>query len=578
MDIPNYQSAKKESNLMQEHGKSHNKHRLALAVATASLVTTMQSQALEFDFDDSDLKIDWDTNLTYGVMWRVQSADDDAAANVNDGTNNFNTGVVSNKVSAVTEADFQWGNYGFFVRGKALYDARYEDENTDMSEADYLTDNSGDGNGQWTSDILGIPVGGSLGNTARKDFHDDTRDIHGKDAFFLDAFFYGDFLVGDRLLQARLGRQVVSWGESAFYPGISGTQSYIDSPAAQAPGTEVKEIFQPLGQLYANLELNESFNLEAYFQYEWKKTKQAGVGSYWSNADVTGDGAERFLVADDVPVLGNIVVPFDIIGEDEPSGFDDENSWGVALRYFMDSGAELGFYYLNYHDKFLSVRGTTNENPGLPPLAQFPEFLQDYYHQDIDLLGVSFSTLVGDVQVNGEFAYHIDAMPTQEVRPTLDTESGNYFTPEFHEGDYGQFNLGFSYLTGSTPISDDIVLTGEAVYVRTELNPDQLLRKENISMKNTRDAWGYTLAMTLNYKSVLPGLDIDVPINFKHTPDGVWKTLTLQEDAKSASMGLRFKYLGNWKSNLKYTTFWGNKNEHRNHDRDNISFDITYTF
>ena len=37
-------------------------------------------------------------------------------------------------------------------------------------------------------------------------------------------------------------------------------------------------------------------------------------------------------------------------------------------------------------------------------------------------------------------------------------------------------------------------------------------------------------------------------------------------------------WVGNWKSNLKYTTFWGNKNEHRNHDRDNISFDITYTF
>jgi hypothetical protein len=86
------------------------------------------------------------------------------------------------------------------------------------------------------------------------------------------------------------------------------------------------------------------------------------------------------------------------------------------------------------------------------------------------------------------------------------------------------------------------------------------------------------VGVTLNYKSVLPGLDIDVPMNFKHTPSGVWKTLTLQEDAKSASFGARFKYLGNWKGSLKYTTFWGAKDSNPVHDRDNISFDITYTF
>ena len=46
----------------------------------------------------------------------------------------------------------------------------------------------------------------------------------------------------------------------------------------------------------------------------------------------------------------------------------------------------------------------------------------------------------------------------------------------------------------------------------------------------------------------------------------------------SASIGVRFKYLGAWKGNLKYTSFWGAKDEHRNHDRDNISFDVTHSF
>lgn len=564
---------------MQGIEQSFKQQGMALGVTAAMLAASMQSQAMEFTFDDSDLRVDWDTNLTYGAMWRVQSADDDAGENVNDGTNNFNTGIVSNKVTVVSEVDFQWRDYGFFLRGKALYDDRYENQNTDMSESDYFSDNSGDGNGQWTTDIFGIPVGGSVGDVARKDFHPDTRDIHGKDAFFLDAFLYGNFFIGDRPLDVRLGRQVISWGESTFFQGISGTQSYIDAAAAQAPGTEVKEIFQPLGQLYANLEINQAFNLEAYYQYEWKKTKQAGVGSYWSNADVTGKGAERFLVIqEDVPVLGTLAVPFDILGEDEPKGTSDESSWGVALRYFMENGTEFGFYRTRYHDKFLSVRGITNQSPALPQLALFPEALQDFYQQDIDLWGASFSTLVGDVQVSGEVTYHEDALPTQETKPTLDPSTGIYSTPDFHTGHVTQGNLGFSYLIGDNMLSDGVTLVGEAVYVRTNLDPDKLLRDENISMKNTDDAWGYTLSATLNYKSVLSGLDIDVPMNFKHTPSGTWKRLSLQEDAKSANIGLRFKYLGKWRGNLKYTRFWGDKKENRVHDRDNISFDVTYSF
>jgi Protein of unknown function (DUF1302) len=565
---------------MQHSSRLLKRTGLATAVAAATMAVSLQSQALDFEFDNNDLKIDWDTNVTYGVMWRVQGRDSKHQTdNTDDGTNNFDTGIVSNKISVVSEADFQWGNYGFFVRGKALYDYRYQNQDTDMSRENYFTDNSGDGDGQWTTDIFGIPVGGSAGDLARKDFHDDTKDIHGKDAFFLDAFLYGDFVVADRLLQARLGRQVVSWGESAFYQGISGTQSHVDAAAAQAPGTEVKEIFMPIGQLYANLELSPSFNLEAYYQYEWKKTQQAGVGSYWSNADVTGAGAERLLIIQQgVPVFGTLAVPFDVIREDEPDGTSEEDSWGVALRYFMEDGTELGFYRTTYHDKYPSVRGLTDENPALPPLAAFPEAQQDYYARDIDLYGVSFSTLVGEFQVNGEISYHDGAVPTQTTLPTLDSETGSYYTPEFQTGHVTQANLGFLYILGNNFLSDGINVVGETAYVRTNLSPGDLKREQNIGMINTKNAWGYTLSATLNYKSVMPGLDIDVPISFKDTPSGVWKTLTMQEGAKSASVGMRFKYLGDWKGNLKYTTFWGAKSDHRNHDRDNISFDVTYSF
>jgi hypothetical protein len=97
-------------------------------------------------------------------------------------------------------------------------------------------------------------------------------------------------------------------------------------------------------------------------------------------------------------------------------------------------------------------------------------------------------------------------------------------------------------------------------------------------MKNTKNAWGYTFTGTLQYKSVVSGLDIDVPLSVKHTPRGTWKGLALSDGAKSASIGAKFKYLTDWKADIKYTTFWGSKDTHRNHDRDNISMSVTYTF
>ncbi len=220
------------------------KKRLALAVAAATLTSSMGVQALNFEFADGDVQVDWDTQVSYGVMWRVQSAAPNwdnllSSYNTNDGTLNFDTGIASNKISVVSEADIQWGNFGFFVRGKALYDYRYQNQDTDMSRANYQYDNSGTGDGQWSNELLDglITVGGPAGTLPREDFHDDTKDIHGKDIFFLDAFLYGDFEIGDKLLAARLGRQVISWGEAQFFPNTSGAQSHADArrPVPPAP-------------------------------------------------------------------------------------------------------------------------------------------------------------------------------------------------------------------------------------------------------------------------------------------------------------------------------------------------------
>src|SRR5210317_18531 len=301
---------------MQNNDSFSSKGLLAQSITAAiTLLATMSTQALQFEFNDGDVVVDWDSSIKYGVQWRVEDPDPNldnfvATANTNDGTNNFDKGVISNRISLLTEADIQWRNFGFFLRGKALYDHRYEDGNANQTEETYLSDNSGDGAGTWLN-VLDAP----LGTTARKDFNDDMLDIHGKDAFFLDAFVYGDFELGERLLSARVGRQVISWGESLFFQGISGAQNYADAAAANSPGTQVKEIFLPTGAAYFNLEMTPSINIEAYYQYEWKETKEAGVGSYWSNSDISGDGSERILFV--VEDLG-LIIPAPVTNGEDP--------------------------------------------------------------------------------------------------------------------------------------------------------------------------------------------------------------------------------------------------------------------
>jgi len=537
---------------------------LAKGAMVSTLALAINAQALEFDFKDSDLTIDLDTTLTYGAQWRVQSASMDyenryaAVINSDDGTNNFDTGLVSNRITIVSEADIQWRNFGFFVRGKALYDDVYENDDTNQDELTYLTDNSGDGGGTW------LNFGGAeLGTLAPEDFHPDTIDLHGTDAFFLDAFLYGDFELGDKFVSARLGRQVVSWGESTFIQGISGTQNRLDESAAAAPGTQVKEIFMPTGSAYVNLELTPSISVEAYYQYEWLESQWAGVGSYWSKADFAGAGAERFLLH--VDNLG-FTIPVDMARTDDPG---DSGQWGLAMRYLTENGTEFGFYRTAYHAKFYNVLGVADPD-ARGPLAALPAEMTLHYQEDVDLYGASFSTLLGSWNIVGEISYQPNLQTPQTILPVVtDGVAANGVPREAH---VTQVNLGFLQIWGDNIFADGINMLGEIAYVRSNHEDDTPLQQ------NTQEAYAAVLSTTFNYNSIMSGVDLSIPVNFKWGIDGYWNTLTMTQNTKSVSMGARINYRKQMTAEIKYTEFWGNESNNLTHDRDNVSFSVNYTF
>ena len=158
---------------------------------------------MEFEFDD--FVLDVDTTLGAAVQWRTESRDEalgagDVAANFDDGNSNFDPGLISARGNLILEVGGQYKDFSFFVRGDALYDVVYVDNDTDISARNYLTYNGG------------IPVGGSL---EQGEFPRETINEHGRRTRLLDAFVSFNFDLDTKILfHVSVFSGIGAWKES----------------------------------------------------------------------------------------------------------------------------------------------------------------------------------------------------------------------------------------------------------------------------------------------------------------------------------------------------------------------------
>lgn len=421
-----------------------------LRLLTTALFFSISTSALALHFEPSDeVQIDLDTTLAYGSMWRVEEQDKRMLTppipvadwtygagvtdtqefidsvlkwNSDDGNRNFDKGdQVSNRMAVTSEMDLKYANMGFFLRGQVFYDSVYFEETSWDGEG---WDDWGPQNASYDPNILcaggttpfagcGTYVGPETINNAVADrsitdpahFSEDVQDRHGYDARFLDAYVYGLFPIGEHTLDLRVGRQVISWGESLMLQGgISFAQNKIDAAAATSPGVTLKEIFLPTGAVYGQIDLTETITMEAYWQYEWEPSELFATGSYFEAQDflesdifltnaqlrnncgygfydpaltngyvdpATGYSAYNGIASCWVDVNGAV----DVTGGGFPLGFGQEaetdanamaraqdvepdhpsDQFGLAFRFLLDGGSEAGIYMLKYHDKYPSL-------------------------------------------------------------------------------------------------------------------------------------------------------------------------------------------------------------------------------
>ncbi len=318
-------------------------------VATLALASPA-SYAWDFQNDDGTFTGSWDTTLTYGQAWRIESRDCRLIAiadggcgrspNIDDGDLNYGTDMYSQAAKLLTEISLNYRGFGAFVRASALYDNLAAD-------------------------------------TQRTELSDRSKDLVENYVRLLDAFAYAKFDIGSMGAELRLGRQAVSWGESTFIQNGINVINHFDVAALRVPGSELKEGFLPQEMVNFSLQFTDNLSAQAIYITDWNATVPEPAGSYYSSNDfaptggskvVLGFGSFSDLGVDFRPLGGPYITNFQTVNRLETQKPSDSGQFGVNLKYYLpnfNNGTEFGLFFLNYHSRLPLISGQTGTQRGV---------------------------------------------------------------------------------------------------------------------------------------------------------------------------------------------------------------------
>ena len=607
---------------MNKHSFSKTKTNVAVRNMFAAAVlaaAVMPAQAANFQLGDFDLSVN--STVSAGTSFRVEGQDRAlySPGNINaagetgqgrsntgdDGNLNFQKGdTFSTIIKGVHDFELKKDNYGFFTRVKWFYDHT-------LSKKDVFHGHEPTGNAR---------------NQRLEDsgFHPYAR-FDGID--LLDAFGYINTNVGGMPLDLRLGKQVISWGESTFILSPIAGLNTLDVSAFRRPGAELKEGFTPAEMLYANLGLTDTTSLEGFVQLKWRKTVPEGCGTYFSSSDFAADGCDRLAfntaISDQTGLGAGAFVKR--VEDRQP---DDGGQFGLALRsYFESLDAELGVYAMQYHTRLplaslsKGAIGTTPTAP-TPGVTFGPTATSGYvidYPEDQQVFGASFATNVGGWAWSGEVSMAKDqaiqinandllaagltngapgSAPTA-LSERIRTAPNNTIVNGFDRFDVTQIQNTFIKTFDRALGSSQVVLVAEAAAVFVDDLPEVTTSNATSGIRYGRQAvfgtagasgdkngfvtefaWGYRLRTQATYRDVFLGTDLIPSIAWSHDVDGYSPEpgQAFNEGRQSVGLGLGFEFDANTKASINYTTFTNAANYDVLRDRDFISVSASYSF
>ncbi len=565
--------------------------RAAISTALASvLILPATARAFEFSLADGEVKGSFDTTLSYGALWRAsgRSPDNIGAANggtarsVNEDDGNLNYGRgdnVSSLFKATHDLDLSYRNFGFFSRVLYFYDDAVTRKSNLPAETHKRLDN---------------------------------------DAQLLDFFVRGQFDLGGRNLNARLGNQVVSWGESTFIPNGINAINPVDVARLRAPGSELKEGFLPQEMLWASQELSDNVSVEGFYQFKFKKTRLDPRGSFFSTTDILSPGGDTAYVgfgrSNDQHVMST--TPFGaprFINRDSDKDPSDRGQFGLAARILAPAlnDTEFGIYAMQYHSRtplasaFYGAAGTTpntTASPNVPgvvastasnPTAAPAQTNARYFAEfpeDIRLYGLSASTAgpLGTA-IQGEYSYRpnqpVQIAPIELLLAALgqgDTMSGFTPTASTPNGTYVQgyrrvkMHQFQATVTKSIPQvmgASQLVTVAEAGYTFLDIPSDVLFAGPGASLPfannlantdkqttggyTTRNSYGIRLVARAEYPNAIAGINLTPRIAYSRDIKGV--SPTFNAGTQAVNLGITGTLRQNWQADLSYTAFFGGR-------------------
>ncbi len=401
----------------------------ALAVAIALALAGAMPAAHAIEFGDSDgFHGTWNTTLSYGISLRTEDPSGDNvakaaynplvgllpnaqqreakgafSANHDDGDLNYKSGSpFSNAVKATSELHVNYGEHlGAFLRASYFYDF----------------ENSG-------NDKLTKLAEDQVGHRGR----------------ILDAFLFDNFSVADHQASIRLGKQVVSWGESTFIQGGINVVNPVDVSQLHVAGAELKEALLPVNMIWGSYNISDAFSVEGMYLLEFAQTNPDPSGTYFSTNDFATLGGTYaslpfglipqpvknpenyyntcfFGGASDNPAFGGgSVANNPLLAESctetvprAPDRYPSEyGQWGVAAHYIADglNNTEFGFYFLRYSSRLPIISGGAVTTTSPTSASYFVE-----YPTGIRMFGASFNTQIEGpgIALQGELSYRPNA-------------------------------------------------------------------------------------------------------------------------------------------------------------------------
>lgn len=567
---------------------------LSLAVG-AALCTPMTAMAVEFELKDGEVTGSLDTTVSYGALWSVTGKDkrllarakggDRNSANYDNGDANYERGdLVSSIFRMSNDLDLNYKNFGAFFRVSSFYDHAIQNKDFDPLQADQRV----------------------------------IRNRMGHDYEIYDAFVRGKFNMAGKNVGVRLGKQVISLGESTFIPNGLNALNPVDVGKLRTPGAEIKEALLPTQMLQVTFDVTDNLSVELINKFQFKESRPEPNGSFFSSNDFLTPGGSKVLILAGSSTEGSAAR----INRGRDKSANDSDQYAVVSRLLVPelNNTEFGVYAMQYHNSAPLIAGRTTNltagqeatiqgnavaallaaNPGATGAeqtaaargattvarAQTSSYFAEYAEK-VRLYGFSFNTLgpMG-VALQGEYSYRpnqpLNLVANNVLNSLLgldgsafntgigalprDTDIQGYKRVKMH-----QFQMTATQTLGRYLGASQIIALGEAGYTYLKLPRGIDFNGTGVDFTTplatntsnpvtsdlgiyTSNSYGYRALLRASYNNAIGAINLSPRIAFQHDLRGT--SPTFSQNTQSVTIGLTADYQNNLSADLSYTNFF----------------------